>query len=286
MRRRGDVRAIRLDRSWEENLQMIRATRFSRYPVLEHDGTKPIGIIHVKDLFVAAEKQIMAGTLKQLARPGHEIREDLPLEEALARFQGRYDQMAIVVDARREWTGIITMEDVVEELIGQIGDEFELERLGQRVSLADILTADRVILGFHAQSMSDVVSQMLDRIPQEALPCDPESVIRAVQQREQEMTVHPGSGLAIPRARLDGLEKPLLAFARSDEGVPLEHTNERAELIFLLLTPRGRARMQPRLLAEIVDLFESEFVTERLRKAQTAEEVIEIIRAGEQVAVG
>jgi tellurite resistance protein TerC len=76
-----------------------------------------------------------------------------------------------------------------------------------------------------------------------------------------------------------------LAFARSDEGVPLPSTNERAELIFLLLTPSGMARIQPRLLADIVGLFESEYVTERLRTAETPEEVIDAIRAGQEVAI-
>jgi mannitol/fructose-specific phosphotransferase system IIA component (Ntr-type) len=61
-------------------------------------------------------------------------------------------------------------------------------------------------------------------------------------------------------------------------------SNERAELIFLLLTPVAMARLQPRLLADIVRLFQSEYVTERLREAQSPEEVIEAIRAGQMAA--
>jgi tellurite resistance protein TerC len=281
------VRVVRLDLPWEENLQMIRATRYSRYPLGEREGAKPTAVIHLKNLFIAAaEGQITPDQLKRLARPCREIREDLPLEEALARFQGRYDQMAIVVNAQGEWTGILTMEDVVEELVGQIGDEFDLERLGQVVSLADALSLGRVVFELRANSMRDAIAQIITRIPREELPADPEAVIRAVRQREQLMATYAGRGLAIPHARLDGIGKPVLVFARSDEGVPLDHTNERAELIFLLLTPRGLARMQPRLLAEIAGLFESEYVTERLRKANTPEEVIEAIRAGQQVVGG
>ncbi len=77
----------------------------------------------------------------------------------------------------------------------------------------------------------------------------------------------------------------MLAFARSDEGVALEGSHERAELFFLLRTPTGMARLQPLLLADIVGLFESEYVVERLRKAATPEGVIEAIRAGQQVAL-
>jgi tellurite resistance protein TerC len=287
MRELSGVRVVRLDLPWEENLQTIRAARFTRYPLVEQEGAKPTAIIHLKNLFiVAADGQITPDELRRLARPCREIREDLPLEEALARFQGRYDQMAIVVNAQGEWTGIITIEDVVEELVGQIGDEFDLDRLGQVVSLADVLSPGRVVFELRADSMRDAIEEIVTRIPREELPADPEAVIRAVRQREQEIATYAGRGLAIPHARLDGIGKPVLAFARSDEGVPLENTNERAELIFLLLTPRGLARMQPRLLAEIAGLFESEYVTERLRKAKTPEEVIEAIRAGQQAVGG
>lgn len=188
-------------------------------------------------------------------------------------------------NARGVWTGIITTEDVLEELVGRIGDDFDLERAGQLISLADALSPGRVVFELQADSMCDAIHKIAARIPREDLPADPQTITRAVLHREHAMTTYLGRGLAIPHARLDGIEKPILAFARSDEGVPLEMTNERAELIFLLLTPRGMARIQPRLLADIRGLFGSEYVTERLRKAQTPEEVIEAIRAGQQVVL-
>lgn len=284
MRGLSGARVIRLDRPWEENLQMIRATRFSRYPVVDHEGAKPTGVIHLKNLFFAASAgQIIPDQLKRLVRPCPQMPEDLPLEEALARFQGRYDQMAVVASATGEWTGVVTVEDMVEELVGRIGDEFDLERAGQFVSLADALSPGRVVLELRADSLRDAIQQIIVRIPREELPADPQAVIRAVQQREQVMATYVGRGLAIPHARLDGIDKPVLAFARSDEGVPLEGSSERAELLFLLLTPSGMARIQPRLLAEIAGLFESDYMTERLRKAKAPEEVIEAIRAGQQV---
>lgn len=286
MRSLGDAQLIRLDRRWDENLQMIQTTRFSRYPVVEYEDAKPIGVIHLKKLFATDPAgQITPDLLKRLVRPCLEMPEHLPLEEALMRFQGRYDQMAIVVNARGEWTGIITIEDVLEELVGRIGDEFDLERDGQHISLADILTPERVILGLQAESMSAAIHQIVTRFPREELPADGQTIIRALQQRLQTTSTYVGRGLAIPYARLDGITEPVLIFARSDEGVPLENSSERVELIFLLLTPSSMARIQPRLLAEIVDLFESDYVTERLRTALIADEVIEAIRAGEQVAV-
>jgi mannitol/fructose-specific phosphotransferase system IIA component (Ntr-type) len=99
------------------------------------------------------------------------------------------------------------------------------------------------------------------------------------------MPTYLGKGIAVPHARLEGIAKPVLAFARSDEGIPIERTNERAELVFLLLTPASAARMQPRLLADLVELFDSEYVSDRLRTADTPQEVIEAIRDGQEVAV-
>jgi tellurite resistance protein TerC len=193
--------------------------------------------------------------------------------------------MAMVVNEQGQWTGIITIEDVLEELVGKIGDEFDRERAGQLVSLTDALTPGRVVLDVRAHSMQEAIREIFGRVPREELPRDPESLLQAVLKREQTMETYVGRGLAIPHARLEGLDKPVLIFARSDEGIPLSITNERAELIFLLLTPGGMARMQPRLLADIGGLLESDYVTERLRKADTPEAVIEAIRAGQQVAV-
>lgn len=284
--RGAGVQVIRLDWPWEENFKMIRETRFSRYPLVEHERAKPMGVVHVKSLFVSdAAGQFTPGQLRQLARPSLEMPEDLPLEEALARFQRRDAQMAIVVNAQGEWTGIITIEDVLEEIVGKIRDEFDPARADRFISLADALSPGRVVFELRGNSMCDAIAKFIARIPLEELPADPQAVTRAVLEREQSMPTYLGKGLAIPHARFDGIEKPVLAFARSDEGVPLENTNERADLIFLLLTPSGMARIQPRLLADIVGLFESEYVTERLRKAKTPEEVVEAIRAGQQVVL-
>lgn len=286
MRPAPDVRVIRLDMPWVENLKVIREARFSRYPLVEKEGAKPVGVVHVKNLFAFDwGRQIAADQLRRLARPPLEMREDSKLEDALARFQGSYDQMAIVVNARGEWTGIITLEDVLEEMVGKIGDEFDLERTGQFVSLADALSPGRIVFGLQANSLPEAVQKIVAGISRQELSADPQAVTRALLHGQQAKAAYLGHGLVIPHARMEGIEKPVLAFARSDVGVPLDTTNERAELIFLMLTPSGVPRIQARLFADLVDLFESEYVTERLRKAETPEEVIEAIRAGQQVVI-
>jgi mannitol/fructose-specific phosphotransferase system IIA component (Ntr-type) len=174
---------------------------------------------------------------------------------------------------------------VLEEIVGKIGDEFDAERAERPVSLADALSPVNVILDLQAGSMREAIEKIVTKIATGELPVNAATIIRAVQAREETMPTYLGRGLAVPHGRLDGIDKPVLAFARCAEGVPQEATNERAELLFLLLTPTGLARIQPRLLADIAGLIESDYVTERLRKATTPEEVIEAIRAGQQVAL-
>ena len=133
--------------------------------------------------------------------------------------------------------------------------------------------------------MSQAIEQIIAHIPANELPADSRRIVQGVLQREAAMTTYLGQGLAIPHCRLASLDRPVLIFARSEEGIPLEQSNERVELIFLLITPEGMARIQPRLLADIVGLIESEYVTERLKKADQPEEVIEAIRDGQQVVL-
>jgi mannitol/fructose-specific phosphotransferase system IIA component (Ntr-type) len=82
------------------------------------------------------------------------------------------------------------------------------------------------------------------------------------------------------------LTRPLVLVLRSHEGIVCASTNERAHLLFVLLTPAGQPRIHQRLQAIIATLlYESEFFVERLRTADTAEQVLEAIRTGEQAVL-
>jgi len=284
MCKRIDSSIIMLDAPWSDSLKMIRSMRFSRYPLVEPGGEKVAGVLHIKNLpFADPMEQMSPDRLKRLSRSGLHMSEDLPLEEALAQFQRQYDRMALVLAENGQWSGILTFEDVLGQIVGSMGDEFDLVRKGPLVSLADAISPSRIILDLEGDSMHDAIRRFIAVIPPEELPAAPELITRVVLQREDVMVTYTGNGLAIPQGRIAGITQPFIAFARSNAGIPLKDSTERADLIFLLLTPSRMSRIQHQLLASIEGLIKSDYVSDRLRKAATSEEVIEAIRAGQEV---
>lgn len=280
MRPRSQVRCMSTASSWEENLQIARRYRFSRYPLFDGDEAIPGGIIHLKDLFLAGGPD---SGLKAILRPVITVDETSLLEAVLAEMQRRRIHVALVKDARGNWTGFLTLEDVIEEIVGTIRDEFEDE---EPVHLADALLEDRVHLNIEAESTIEAVRKALSQMKPESLPIPREDVIRAVEERERLIETYLGRHLGMPHARLHGLQKAIVLVIRSEVGIPYRGTTERAHLLFVLLTPTGQPRVHQRLQAVIATLLdESEFIPERLRTASSASEVLEILRTGEQATL-
>ena len=130
----------------------------------------------------------------------------------------------------------------MESCVGKIGDEFDAERAERSVSLADALSPVRVILDLQAGSMSEAIENSSHR----SRPVSYRSMRRrssAPCRRAEEPAHLSRQGPRRAAWALDGIDKPVLAFARCAEGVPQKATSERAELLFLLLTPTGLARI-------------------------------------------
>jgi CBS domain containing-hemolysin-like protein len=114
-------------------MAMLREEQHSRYPVYEEDRDHLIGVLHIKDLArylqthgVAAEERF---TLRALIRPVIFVPETLSLEQMLERFRQEHVQVAVVVDEFGGTAGLVTLEDLVEQIIGEIQDESDMEIL-------------------------------------------------------------------------------------------------------------------------------------------------------------
>ncbi len=124
MRSRMDVVAIEKNANFEELLNLVRESGYSRIPVVEDNFDKVDGIIYVKDLL----KYLDAGKdfhWQQLIKPALYVPESKKIDDLLEDFQAKRVHMAIVVDEYGGSSGIVTLEDVLEEVIGDIKDEFD-----------------------------------------------------------------------------------------------------------------------------------------------------------------
>jgi CBS domain containing-hemolysin-like protein len=126
---RPDVETVPASMSLSE-LQSVAATgTYTRYLVLDEEGNQPLGFVHAKDILRASQTETegdQEATARELARPVLTIPETRRIDAILADFQtGGEGQMAVVVDEWGVFEGIVTIEDILEEIVGDIQDEFD-----------------------------------------------------------------------------------------------------------------------------------------------------------------
>jgi putative hemolysin len=124
---RPEVVALSVDLPPEEALAAVIESPYTRYPVYRGTLDQIVGILHVRDLFSALnDRGLEAVRLDQILRPVHIVPETKDLAALLAEFRRTNQHMAIVVDEYGELEGIVTLEDLLEEIVGEIEDEFDL----------------------------------------------------------------------------------------------------------------------------------------------------------------
>ena len=121
---RGDVAYLSTQTSIEENLAVARKSGHTRFPLCEGDLDHVVGLVHIKDLFRAGHPP---RALEEVAREIAFIPETLPLDRLLRRMRTERAHMAAVLDEYGGVSGIVTLENVIEEIVGQIQDEFDRE---------------------------------------------------------------------------------------------------------------------------------------------------------------
>lgn len=126
MQSRVDVSAVEYDLNFTELMDLINASGFSRVPVYKETIDKIEGVLYIKDLLPFLDED---ETFKwqKLIRPGLFVPETKKLDSLLKDFQNKRVHMAVVVDEYGGTSGVITLEDLIEEIIGDINDEFDEE---------------------------------------------------------------------------------------------------------------------------------------------------------------
>jgi CBS domain containing-hemolysin-like protein len=129
MRPRTEIVVLDTEATIEECLDVAEKTRYSRFPLAEGgDPDKTLGVVHIKDLYAMRKKAKRGIDLAPVARRLIYVPETTRLEKLLQLFLDRRLHFAIVIDEYGGTTGLITLENVLEELVGQIQDEFDQEK--------------------------------------------------------------------------------------------------------------------------------------------------------------
>ena len=121
---RVDITGIEISASVSDAKKVIVSSGYSRLPVYKKTIDEIVGILHAKDFILFPEKT----NLHALQRKVIFIPENMKIQNLLTQFQNKKKQIAIVVDEYGGTSGIVTLEDILEELVGEIMDEYDVEQ--------------------------------------------------------------------------------------------------------------------------------------------------------------
>lgn len=126
---RRDISFLSTENSIEECINIAESTRYSRFPLCENGNLdRVLGVVHIKDLYVMRDKAHKASELMSVLKGIVYVSEHAHLEKLLFRLMDSKKHFAMVVDEFGGTIGVITLENILEELVGQIQDEFDQEQ--------------------------------------------------------------------------------------------------------------------------------------------------------------
>ena len=142
---RTDMVCLYLEDSFRENMKTVLEEKLTRYPLCREDKDHIVGFIHVKDM-IHAMAEGRRPILRRLVRKALVVPESMDISVLLKTMQANRSQMAVVVDEYGGTAGIVTIEDIVEEIVGDIQDEFDEERPTAERLEGDVYSVDAKML--------------------------------------------------------------------------------------------------------------------------------------------
>ena len=134
---RGDIMAVPSDISFEDLIRAFADAGHSRLPVYGESLDAVVGMVHIKDVFMASVDASRDRSLAALMREPLFVPESMGVIELLARMRSQRIHLAVIVDEFGGTEGLVTIEDVVEEIVGDIEDEHDEAEIGMLTMLED-----------------------------------------------------------------------------------------------------------------------------------------------------
>lgn len=121
---RGDVIFFDINEPLSNLRELVRQTMHTRYPVCDRSLDKVIGVIHIKDLLMIPPDDDEFD-VRSIVRPPKKVHETMPISRVLRHFQATHQLLAFVIDEYGTITGMVTLENVLEKIVGEVDDEFD-----------------------------------------------------------------------------------------------------------------------------------------------------------------
>ena len=209
---RVDMDAVSIKSDPKDVIAVIQRSGHSRIPLYEETDDQIVGIIHAKDLLMATLQNGGKVNLRSLMRPALFVPENKNLHELLAEMKSGKSQLAVVQDEFGGTAGIVTIEDIVEELVGDIQDEYDVEEPEMVETPDGLLVSGKT----HVDDVSDMLgvelsSEEFDTIGGYVFglfgrqPKDGESVVEA----NHRFTIAKSDGRRIDRLQIEKLPEPV-----------------------------------------------------------------------------
>ncbi|MBP1950157.1 hemolysin family protein [Virgibacillus litoralis] len=133
--------------SFDENIKVIQEGQFTRYPVADGDKDHIVGLVNLKEIFTGHINQSY-DSIEKFVRPIIHVSEITPIKQVLVKMQKERIHMAIVIDEYGGTAGLVTVEDILEEIVGEIRDEFDVNEkpMIERISDDTAIVAGKVLL--------------------------------------------------------------------------------------------------------------------------------------------
>lgn len=180
MTHRTDIVGIPITASLKDIIEVINETKFTRYPVYEDDIDNIVGILNIKDLIQLLEGRDENFSLEKIMRQPYFVPASKKTDELLRELQNRKTHLAVAIDEYGGTAGIVTMEDLIEEIVGNIFDEYdevekEFEKLDENTFIINgVASLERVTNVLEVDlpvddydTLSGFLLGQLGRIPQE-----------------------------------------------------------------------------------------------------------------------
>lgn len=220
---RMDVVCVDLENSLEENLQVIRQYKYTRYPVCRGHKDRIVGFVHVKDLYAMPH----GSTVNDLnIRSIEAVPEGMSIAKLLQTLQTKRTKIAVVIDEHGGTAGIVTMSDIIEQIVGRVDDEFVHDDDQGAVRMEDgsylvegTMPIDDLVemMGFtpeeadECETAAGLLLALFDRIPQAGDTVD-------IEHSDARETIHVAFDVVMmDRLRIDKIRVSIKVTAKEDE---------------------------------------------------------------------